>query len=74
MGLIDPAALSAFVLAAEKAEPSKTAFYIESSASLRGSVNNAKFTVGTGLYPRPRRCASARRAFRASAPTASEPA
>src|SRR5438128_4757619 len=31
----------------------KTAFYIESSASLRGSINNAKFTVGTGLYPRP---------------------
>jgi sn-glycerol 3-phosphate transport system substrate-binding protein len=31
----------------------KTAFYIESSASLRGSVNNAKFQVGTGLYPRP---------------------
>ena len=31
----------------------KTAMYIESSASLRGSVNNAKFQVGTGLYPRP---------------------
>src|SRR5256712_11090773 len=31
----------------------KTAFYIESSASLRGSINNAKFTVGTGIYPRP---------------------
>ncbi|MEP7003253.1 MAG: ABC transporter substrate-binding protein [Chloroflexota bacterium] len=31
----------------------KTAMYIESSASLRGSVNTAKFQVGTGLYPRP---------------------
>ena len=27
--------------------------YIESSASLRGSINNAKFQVGTGIYPRP---------------------
>lgn len=31
----------------------KSAMYIESSASLRGSVNTAKFQVGTGLYPRP---------------------
>jgi sn-glycerol 3-phosphate transport system substrate-binding protein len=31
----------------------KSAMYIESSASLRGSVNNAKFTVGTGIYPHP---------------------
>ena len=31
----------------------KSAMYIESSASLRGSINNAKFTVGTGIYPRP---------------------
>ena len=31
----------------------KTAMYIESSASLRGSVNTAKFQVGTGIYPRP---------------------
>src|SRR2546430_8653303 len=31
----------------------KSAMYIESSASLRGSINNAKFQVGTGIYPRP---------------------
>ena len=31
----------------------KTAMYIESSASLRGSVNTAKFAVGTGIYPHP---------------------
>ena len=31
----------------------KSAMYIESSASLRGSVNSAKFTVGTGIYPHP---------------------
>src|SRR5713101_9602593 len=33
----------------------KTAMYIESSASLRGSINAiaGKFQVGTGLYPRP---------------------
>jgi sn-glycerol 3-phosphate transport system substrate-binding protein len=33
----------------------KTAMYIESSASLRGSINATagKFQVGTGLYPRP---------------------
>src|SRR5438067_1568196 len=31
----------------------KTAMYIESIASLRGSINNAKFQVGTGRYPRP---------------------
>ena len=31
----------------------KSAMYIESSASLRGSVNAAKFQVGTGIYPHP---------------------
>jgi len=33
----------------------KTAMYIESTASLRGSINAVagKFQIGTGLYPRP---------------------
>jgi sn-glycerol 3-phosphate transport system substrate-binding protein len=31
----------------------KSAMYVESTAQLRGSINNAKFQVGTGLYPRP---------------------
>jgi sn-glycerol 3-phosphate transport system substrate-binding protein len=31
----------------------KTAMYIESTATLRNSINVAKFQVGTGLYPRP---------------------
>lgn len=31
----------------------KTAMYIESTATLRNTINVAKFQVGTGLYPRP---------------------
>src|SRR3989440_10404817 len=31
----------------------KTAMYIESTATLRDTINAAKFQVGTGLYPRP---------------------
>ena len=31
----------------------KSAMYIESTARLRGHITTAKFTVGTGLYPRP---------------------
>ena len=31
----------------------KNAMYVESTARLRGSINAAKFTIGTGLYPRP---------------------
>jgi sn-glycerol 3-phosphate transport system substrate-binding protein len=31
----------------------KSAMYPESTAQLRGHINNAKFQIGTGLFPRP---------------------
>ena len=31
----------------------KTAMYLESTASLRGHINNAKFQVGVGRFPKP---------------------
>jgi len=31
----------------------KNAMYIESTAALRGTINAAKFAVGTGVYPKP---------------------
>jgi sn-glycerol 3-phosphate transport system substrate-binding protein len=39
--------------AANAFNATKTAMYVESTARLRGHINTAKFTVGTGLYPRP---------------------
>jgi len=47
-GIDNPGATNAF-------NAGKTAMYIESTASLRGSINAiaGKFEVGTGLYPRP---------------------
>jgi sn-glycerol 3-phosphate transport system substrate-binding protein len=47
-GIDNPGATNAF-------NAGKTAMYIESTASLRGSINAiaGKFQVGTGLYPRP---------------------
>src|SRR6267143_3572167 len=45
-GIDNPGATNAF-------NAGKTAMYIESTATLRNSINVAKFQVGTGLYPRP---------------------
>ncbi|HEV2011797.1 MAG TPA: ABC transporter substrate-binding protein [Candidatus Limnocylindria bacterium] len=39
--------------AANSFDAGKSAMYVESTARLRGHINTAKFTVGTGLYPRP---------------------
>ncbi len=38
--------------AANSFDAAKSAMYVESTARLRGHINTAKFTVGTGLYPR----------------------
>jgi sn-glycerol 3-phosphate transport system substrate-binding protein len=47
-GIDNPGATNAF-------NAQKTAMYIESTATLRGSINAVagKFQIGTGLYPRP---------------------
>ncbi|MEO8631817.1 MAG: ABC transporter substrate-binding protein [Chloroflexota bacterium] len=45
-GIDNPGSTNAF-------NAGKTAMYIESTAALRGTINVAKFQVGTGLYPRP---------------------
>ena len=45
-GIDNPGATAAF-------NAGKNAMYLESTAALRGTINAAKFAVGTGFYPKP---------------------